>query len=194
MPATADAGRKPFGSALSATPNHIESEGVDSAYWSSNLPGGRAFKVPTKSKVGTIKIKGNIAGNQGPNVVHFQILHPIGNGRMKVILTSGNNKLPRGGDPNQVTTYHPINLCARKGDYVALSVIGGGTRFRTFSNVPGAATKAFTGAGGDNNGDTFTGRKLGGVELMMRMIAWTGPGKSGAGICNSYNPSSRLAR
>jgi hypothetical protein len=194
LPATADAVKHtPFGSSLKATPNHIEQEGVDSAYWASNLPGDRKFRVPAKSKIATIKIKGNVAGSQGPNLIHFQILHPIGNGRLRVMLTSGNNYLPRGGDPNRITTYHPKNLCAREGDFVALSVIGGQTRFRTFSNVQGAATKAFTGAGGDNNGDTFKGRKLGGVELMMRMSAWTGKGPNGAGGCNAYNPS-RAAR
>jgi hypothetical protein len=194
LPATADAvGRTPFGSSLKATPNHIEQEGVDSAYWHGGLPGGRKFRVPAKGKVGTIKIKGNVAGPQGPNLVHFQILHPIGDGRMKVMLTSGNNYVPRGGDKNRVTTYHPVNLCARKGDSVALSVIGGQTRFRTFSNVQGATTKAFTGAGGDNNGDTFKARKLAGVELTMRMILWTGKGSDGAGICNSYDPN-RAAR
>jgi hypothetical protein len=190
LPATAEAaGRKTFGSSLSATPNKIEAEGVDSAYWNTKLANNRKFRVPAKGKVGTIKLKGNIAGQGGPNVVHFQILHPIGGGRMKVMLTSGNNQLQRGGDKNHVTTYHPINLCAREGDFVALSVIGGGTKFQVFSKVPGSNINSFTGAGGDNNGDTFKGTKHTGEELLMKTILWTGKGSDGAGICNSYNPS-----
>lgn len=194
IPAVAEAvGRAPFGSSLKATPNRIEAEGVDSVYWHANLPGTRRFRAPAKGKVGTIKVKGNIAGSQGPNVVHFQILHPIGDGKVRVMLTSGNNKLPRGGDPNKVTTFHPVNLCARKGDYVGFSVIGGGTRFRVFSTVQGSATKAFTGAGQDMNGDEFRGTTHQGEELLMRSILWTGKGKDGAGICNSYNPSKAAA-
>ena len=188
LPAAALAKHIPFGSALSATPNKIEKEGVDSAYWNTNLPGTRRFKVPAKGKVGTIKVKGNIVGNNGPNVVHFQILHPIGNGRLKVMLTSGNNHLQRGGDKNHISTYHPINLCARKGDFVAFSVVGGQTKFQVFSNVAGSAIKSFTGAGGDNNGDTFKGTKHPGEELLMRTVLFTG---TDAGICRNYNPSKR---
>lgn len=188
VPAAAQAKHIPFGSSLKATPNKIESEGVDSAYWNTNLPGTRKFRVPAKGKIGTIKLKGNIAGKGGKNVVHFQILHPIGGGRLKVMLTSGNNKLPVGGDKNHVSTYHPINLCARKGDFVAFSNIGGQTKFQVFSKVAASSIKSFTGAGGDNNGDTFTGTKHSGEELLMRTVLFTG---DDAGICRSYNPSKR---
>lgn len=189
LPATAGAvGRTSFGSTLKATPNKVESQGVDTAFWATHLPNNRRYKVPAKGKVGTIKLKGNILGSKGPGFVHFQILHPIGGGKVKVMLTSGNNNVPRGGDKNHVSTYHPVNMCARKGDYVALSTVGGNTRFQLFSNVMGATTNVFTGAGGDMNHDTFKGNKHQGEELLMKMILWTGKGKDGAGICNSYNP------
>jgi hypothetical protein len=186
VPAAAQAKHIPFGSSLKATPNKVEAEGVDSAYWNTKLAGNRKFRVPSKGKIGTIKLKGNILGSGGPNVVHFQILHPIGNGRVKVMLTSGNNKLQRNGDKNHVTTYHPINLCARQGDFVALSVVGGGTKFQVFSKVAGSNIKSFTGAGGDMNGDTFKGTKHTGEELLMRTVLFTG---DDAGICRAYNPS-----
>ena len=179
LPAAAEAKKIPFGSSLKATPNHTEYAGVDTAYWSTNLPGTRRSKVPAKGKIGTIKVKGNVTSN-GPNLVHFQILRPIGNGHVKVILTSGNNYIPRGGSKNHVSTFHPINLCAHQGDYVALSTVGGQTHFQVFSNVMGSTTNVFTGAGRDNNGDTFKGTKRRGVELLMRMVDWTG---SDAGIC-----------
>ena len=184
LPAVAHAGHTGFGSSLTATPNRIEQQNVDTAFWHSNLPGTRKFKVPAKGKVGTIKLKGNIIGNGNPNIIHFQILRPIGNGRVQVKLTSGNNQLPRGGDKNRITTYHPINLCAHKGDFVALSTVGG-PKFQVFSNVMGSTTNVFTGAGGDNNGDTFKGNKHQGEELLMRMVLWTGKGPGGAGICSS---------
>jgi hypothetical protein len=184
VPTTAQAAHIGFGSSLKATPNRIESQPVDSAFWAQNLPGTRKFKVPGKGKVGTIKLKGNIVGNGNPNLIHFQILRPIGGGRVQVKLTSGNNTLPRGGDKNHITTYHPINLCAHKGDFVALSTVGG-PKFQVFSSVMGATTNVFTGAGGDNNGDTFKGKKHEGEELLMRMVLWTGKGPGGAGICNS---------
>jgi hypothetical protein len=182
VPAAASAKHVPFGSSLKATPNKIEQEGVDSAYWNTNLPGTRKFRVPAKGKIGTIKLKGNKVGSTGPNVVHFQILHPIGNGRLKVELTSGNNKLQVNGDKNHVTTYHPINLCAREGDFVAFSVVGGQAKWQVFSKVDGSAIKSFTGAGGDMNGDTFKGSKHSGEELLMRTVLFTG---DDAGICRN---------
>jgi hypothetical protein len=184
IPAAAQAKHIPFGSALSATPNKIEKEGVDSAYWNTNLPGTRKFRVPAKGRIFTVKIKGNVVGSQGPNVIHFQVLHPIGNGRLRVQATSGNNTVPRGGDKNRVTTYHLAGgaLCARKGDFVALSTIGGQTKFQVFSNVAGSNIKSFTGAGGDNNGDTFKGTKHTGEELLMRTVVYTG---NDAGVCGA---------
>lgn len=182
LPATAAAKHVPFGSSLQATPNKIEQEGVDSAYWNTNLPGTRKFRVPDKGKIGTIKLKGNKVGSRGPNVVHFQILHPIGGGRLKVELTSGNNQLQVGGDKNHITTYHPINLCARKGDFVAFSVVGGQAKWQVFSKVPASDIKSFTGAGGDMNGDTFSGTKHAGEELLMRTVLFTG---SDAGLCRT---------
>jgi hypothetical protein len=192
LPASALAKHIPFGSSLSATPNHIESEGVDSAYWNTNLPGTRKFRVPAKGKIGTIKLKGNKVGSNGPNVVHFQILHPIGGGRLRVELTSGNNKLQVGGDKNHVTTYHPINLCAREGDFVAFSVVGGNAKWQVFSKgIAGSAFKSFTGAGGDMNGDTFSGTKHSGEELLMRTVDFTG---DDAGICRTKHWAAAASR
>lgn len=185
FPAAAQAKHIPFGSSLKATPNKIHSPSVDSAYWNTKLAGNRKFRVPSKGKIGTIKLKGNKVGSKGLNVVHFQILHPIGNGRMKVMLTSGNNQLQVDGDKNHVTTYHPINLCARQGDFVAFSVVGG-AKWQVFSKVPGSNINSFTGAGGDMNGDTFKGTKHTGEELLMRTVLFTG---DDAGVCRNYNPS-----
>ena len=189
LPAAAQAAHIPFGSSLKATPNKIEKEGVDSAYWNTKLANNLKFRVPAKGKVATIKLKGNKVGSAGPNIVHFQILHPIGGGRLKVMLTSGSNKLQVNGDKNHITTYHHINMCARKGDFVAFSVVGGQAKWQVFSKVAASNINKFTGAGGDMNNDTFKGTKHAGEELLMRTVLWTGKGSNGAGFCNSYNPS-----
>ena len=120
---------------------------------------------------------------------HFQVLHPISNGKVKVSLTSGPFHVPVGGDPNRVTTYHPVNLCVKKGDFVAFSDIGGfqhnsypnGTPFQVFSSVVGSVTDHHIQSGGINNGSSFKGKAKQNEELLMRMILVTG---KDAGICN----------
>ena len=187
----AEAKHIPFGSNLKAEANHAIARPVDTAFWGTKLPGGRRVKVPAKGKVFKIKVKGHAVkkGNKKPvTLFHFQILHPIGDGKVRVSLTSGNFFLPYGGDPQQVNTYYPVNLCAKKGDYVAFSDVGGyqqpdygkGTPFRIFSNVPAATTNVFTGSGQNNNGDSFKGKPHEGLELLMRMSLGTG---DDSGIC-----------
>jgi hypothetical protein len=130
-------------------------------------------------------------GGSPVTLFHFQILHPIGSGKMRVSLTSGKFYVPVGGDPNRVTTYHPINLCAKAGDAVAFNDVGGykppkypnGTPFRIFSNVTGASTNFFTGGGQTNNNDVFTGTAHPGEELLMRMVLLTG---DDAGYCQNH--------
>ena len=95
---------------------------------------------------------------------------PIGGGRTRVDLTTGNLDVPFGGNANRITTYDAkdiVNLCVHKGDYIALSTSGG---FNP-DDYPGGAEFAMFGAvrrfhrsgssrsaGGDNNGSVFKGR------------------------------------
>ena len=78
-----------------------------------------------------MKLKGRInpSGANPPNVVmHLQTLRPAGGGKVQVILTTGNLKLPFGGDRNHIWSYDDndiVNLCVKKGDYVGLSTSGG---------------------------------------------------------------------
>jgi hypothetical protein len=82
-----------------------------------------------------------------------------------------------------------INLCVKKGDFVAFSDVGGykrgsypnGTPFRVFSSVVGSSTNYHIQSGGINNGDSFKAKTKQGEELLMRMILVTG---KDAGICN----------
>jgi hypothetical protein len=192
LPGVADAKRKHFGSDLKAPANLREAHPVDSAFWAKKLPNGHGVKVPAKGKIVAVKLKGTAIrkGSVAPvTLFHFQVLRPIGNGKVRVILTSGNFNVPVGGDPNRITTYHPVNLCAKKGDYIDFNDVGGfqsgsyphGTPFQIFSSVMGATTNRYTKAGGSNNGDSFTGKPRQGEELLMRMTLGTG---SDAGICH----------
>jgi hypothetical protein len=180
-----------YGSDLKAPANLRETHPVDSAFWAKAFPDHRGVAAPAKGKVTTVKVKGTAIKQHGktPNTLfHFQVLHPITGGKVKVKLTSGPFHVPVGGDPNRVTTYHPINLCVKKGDFVAFSDVGGfkkgsypnGTPFQVFSSVVGSVTNHHIQSGGINNGSSFKGKAKSGEELLMRMILVTG---KGAGIC-----------
>jgi hypothetical protein len=190
LPAVAQAKRVKFGSNLSAPANRIEAHGADSVFWNTGLASKDKQRVPARGRVMTIRVKGTAIKHGGSNpltLVHFQILHPS-HGHVTVALTSGNFHVPVGGNPNRVTTYHPVNLCASKRDYVAFNDLGGfnppsypnGTPFQVFSSVAGSTTNFYSNAGGTNNGATFKGAPHKGEELLMQ--ATVGTGKD-AGIC-----------
>ena len=140
-----------FGSDLKAPANLAEAHPVDSAFWQTAFPDGRRVTAPAKGKVATVKIKGTAIKHDGKAPVtlfHFQVLHHIAGGKVKVSLTSGGFHVPVGGDPNRITTFHPVNLCVKKGDSVSFSDVGGynhkhypnGTPFQVFSSVVGSTT------------------------------------------------------
>ena len=193
LPSAAQAGQTAFGSDLSAPANMIETHPVDSAFWATQLPGGGIVRSPGHGKIATIKLKGNVVkhGSTPVTLFHFQILHPVSGGKVHVSLTSGPFHVPVGGNANQITTYHPVNLCAKKGDYVDFNDVGGykpsnypnGTPFRVFSSVPDATTDFFSKAGATNNGATFKGKAHVGEELLMRMVLVTG---QKAGYCQNH--------
>jgi hypothetical protein len=195
FPAGAVAKRDVWGSDLKAPANRIEAHPAASAFWHTKLPGGARVRVPEKGRVSKLRLKGQAIkhGSTEPvTLFHFQILHPTGDGRLRVSLTSGNFHVPVGGDPNRITIYRPINLCAKKGDFVAFSDVGGykpgtypnGTPFRIFSNVPEARTGFFTQGGGINNGNTFTPKPPHvGEELLMRITLLSG---DDAGYCKNH--------
>jgi hypothetical protein len=185
LAAAADASKVRYGSDLKAPANKRETHGADSAFWAKAFPDGRQVTASAKGQITTIKVKGTAIrlGNKPPvTLFHFQVLHPIKNGKVRVSLTSGNFHVPVGGNPNQITTYHPVNLCVKKGDYVAFNDIGGykkgsypkGTPFQVFSSVPNSITNFFSKSGGTNNGDSFKGTAHAGEELLMRMVLATG--------------------
>jgi len=166
-----------------------ETHGVDAAFWGLALPGGRGTIVPSSGQITTIRLKGTAVPSSAPGApppltdVHFQVLHPRADGAVTVSLTSQPFKIPSGGDPNRITSYRPVNLCAAAGDYVAFNDSGGfeptyypqGVPYRVFSQVPGASTGFFSKGNGTNNGATFSGARHEGQELLMQMDLATGP-------------------
>lgn len=190
-PATAaHAGSATFGSDLTAGATSFESAPVDSAYWNTTLASAARVTSPVKGEVSVVKLKGRInrpsANADKPNVVmHVQVLRPVRGEKRKVMVTSGNLKLPFGGRRDRVTTYRlqrmPARICVKKGDYIALSTSGGfgaeypdGAQFQMFGDVTGSAFRGMTGQGKDMDGDVFTGRERANRELLMQTTVATG--------------------
>jgi hypothetical protein len=188
--APAHAGTVTIGSDLRAEATRVESAPVDSAYWNTRLASGRRVRSPARGELSVVRLKGRIKrpspSAEPPDVVlHVQVLRPVGDGRVEVMVTSGDLRLPFGGDRDRITTYRlqrmPARMCVRRGDYVALSTSGGfgadypdGAPFEMFGAVPGSAYAAFTGAGRDMDGDVLRGRPRNDRELLMQTKIATG--------------------
>jgi hypothetical protein len=102
-----------------------------------------------------------------------------------VWISSGAFFTPLGGDPQQISTYHPINMCVHKGDYLDFNDIGGnewwwgnydGMPFLTFARASRAATHFYTKNNGTNIGSRWApAERKDGEELLMQMQFATGP-------------------
>ena len=204
FPAAGVAAVETFGSDLSAPANSIEPDGgihpahggawygADTAFWNTKLANGNRVTAPADGQIVEIRVKGTaLAGPHpwNPNVppralVHFQVIHPQPDGSMLVDLTSGGVDWPIGGDPQQITTYRPVNLCAHAGDYVDLNTWGGhewrwdrygGIPMQVFSQVRGSSLNWYEADNGTNNGQFLRGRARDGRELLMQTVIATGP-------------------
>jgi hypothetical protein len=195
LPAASHAGYQTFGSDLSSPANMTETHGADSAFWSTSLANGSNPAVPALGQVTEVRLKGTVTPNMTPgapaplNEVHIQVLRPQPDGSVRVELSSQPFYVPVGGDPNQVSTWQPINLCAQAGDYIAFNDEGGfdpnyypsGVPFQVFGRVPGSTTQFYTADNGTKNGAVFKGTPHHGQELLMQMTLATG--KDATPIC-----------
>jgi hypothetical protein len=187
---SASAGIMTLGSDLKGDANVIEDHGADSAFWNVALQSGRPSAAPVGGQVVSVRVKGTVVpdptGRRKPiPMIHFQTLHPMGDGTVKVELSSGAFYVPIGGDPNQVTTYRPVNMCLHKGDYLDFNDIGGnewhwgpysGMPFKTFSAVRGSAVNFYTKNAGTNINSRWAPMATHqGEELLMQMTFNTGP-------------------
>jgi hypothetical protein len=186
----ASAGVITLGSDLKGDANVIEHHGADSAFWNVALESGMPTSAPVGGQVTEVRIKGTVvrepSGRIKPRpMIHFQTLHPMGDGTVRVDLSSAAFYVPHGGDPNQISTYRPINMCLRKGDYLDFNDIGGnewhwgpydGMPFKTFSAVRGSAVSFYTKNAGTNIHSRWAPmRTTQGEELLMQMKFATGP-------------------
>jgi hypothetical protein len=149
---------------------------------------GGSASVPATGQVLSIKVKGIVVASTQPGApppltqIHFQDLRPQPDGSVEVIATSQPFNLPSSGSPEQVSTFHPENMCVHEGDYLALSTEGGfepkyypeGPLFQVFASSPGSTLDSFTEYNGVNNGAKFTGKALVGEELLMQAELATG--------------------
>jgi len=200
FPAAGSAEVVTFGSDLTAPADSIEPEGgihpnyggqwfgADTAFWNTKLANGTSPAVPVEGQIVELRVKG--IALSGPNwapdprvLVHFQVLRPQPDGTVKVDLTSGGIDWPIGGDPQQTTSYRPVNLCARKGDYVDFNTWGGHEwRWATFGGIPLQVFSLvreshmlwYEKDNGTNNGDVLRGRSRDGVELLLQADIATG--------------------
>jgi hypothetical protein len=188
LPASASADVINFGSDLSAPADVSEAHGADSAFWGLAVK-GHDNSVPAAGQITEIRLKGSAlpslqAGAPAPlNEVHIQVVHPQPNGSVTVSLSTDPFYVPIGGNPNQISKYHPAGyLCAQKGDYVVFNDEGGfnppffpnGVPFQVFSNVPGSTTAQYSRDNGTNIGTNFAGSPKQGQELLMQMTLTTG--------------------
>jgi len=188
VPAAASAEVIDFGSDLSAPANVAEAHGADTAFWGTAVK-GHDNRVPASGQITEIRLKGTAlpslqAGAPAPlNEVHIQVIHPQPNGSVTVSLSTDPFYVPIGGNPNQVSKYHPAGyLCAEKGDYLTFNDEGGfnppffpeGVPFQVFSHVPGSTTAQYTRDNGTNIGANFGGSPKAGQELLMQMTLTTG--------------------
>ncbi|HLM51872.1 MAG TPA: hypothetical protein VK279_15105 [Solirubrobacteraceae bacterium] len=150
-----------WGSSLKRAPDTTLSAPVDTAYWATRLPRGQAA-APRAGQVVRVKLRGSTA--EGDTRVLFQILRPVGGGRVQVIATSRAFDLPR---DEGIHAFAPEEFRVRKGDRIGLAAIGGG--HRVFARARGAASASFTGAGKDGNGDVLSPGGLRGTELLLRV-------------------------
>ncbi|HEX8075613.1 MAG TPA: thrombospondin type 3 repeat-containing protein, partial [Thermoleophilaceae bacterium] len=113
------------------------------------------------------------------------MLHPVGGQVVKVELSSAGFLLPVGGDPQQVSTYKPVNLCVHRGDYVDFNDIGGhewrwgsfdGMPVQVFSRTPESSTAFYSADNGTNVGSQWAPQQINASEeLLMRSTLATGP-------------------
>jgi hypothetical protein len=185
VPAGGQAALVTFGSSLSAPATKAEAHGADSAFWDVSLAGGGASSAPASGQITAIRLKGIAlsSGSKPPRTsVHFQDLRPHGQGSVRVVSTTSTFHVPASGDPNQTSTFHPVNFCVHRGDYVDFNDQGGfvpssypqGVPYQMFAAVSGSVTDFYTRSGGTLNGAVFAGAPHQGEELLMQMSLATG--------------------
>ncbi len=177
---------------------HTPHYGADTAIWNTAVAGHRG-SMPRSGQAVRIRLQGcavRPAGAPEPlTEVHFQTLHPQG-GSLKVALTSAGFHIPvcgeGGAGPATVSSYTPVNLCVKAGDYVGFNDEGGfaepwyraGVPYETLGASKGSEIASFIKSDGTGNGAVFNPAERASLEgfatrsgeaLRMQVILGTGP-------------------
>jgi hypothetical protein len=201
-PAAARAEVSDFGSDLSSPANIAANHGADTSYWNIGLANGGFYDAPADGQVTIVRLKGAVLPNQRlrntsqedlARIIHFQVLRDTGDGRLKVVsLSTGHLQIPVSDSPeNIVTQYEPVNLCVRKGDFVAFNTIGAheyrrstldpayqGAEYQVFGRVPNSRVQWYEKDNGLNEGTKILPSPndvMADQELLMRTTLATGP-------------------
>jgi hypothetical protein len=147
------------------------------------------YTMPYDGQITDVQTKGGfLTDPSGPpanpldTMVHFQDLASAGNGMWQVNATSGFFQLPASNNQsalaNQISDFHPENLCVHQGDVVDINTEGGfelsqppyhnGVPLLLFDNNPMSSTAFFHGHGQTGNGAIVAPTTLP-VTLLMRV-------------------------
>jgi hypothetical protein len=176
---------------------HTPHYGADTALWNVKLAHGDP-RAPATGQALAVSLEGCAApapGGPAPlTQIHFQDVSQLAHGGGKVNLTSQAFTIPVCGQHagnSTVTTYRPINLCVRRGDYVAFNDEGGfvpnvyraGVPYRVLRRARGSAADSFLRNNGTGNGSILSPAQIfpnegfaanRGEELMLRVQLGTG--------------------
>jgi hypothetical protein len=146
---------------------HTFHSGADTALWNVALKTGSP-SAPANGQAVKIRLEGCAEeAPRGPaplTQIHFQDITPLPGGGAKVNITSGAFDIPicghGGATGGTISTYEPVNLCMKTGDYIDFNDEGGyvenvyrnGVPYRVLGAVAGSKADSFIRGGGTNNG------------------------------------------
>ena len=173
--------------------------GADSALWNVSLNSGAAA-APAAGQAVKIELEGcaqPAAGGPAPSTqIHFQTLSPLAGGGVEVKLSSQAFDIPvcgqSGASGSTITSYEPVNLCLRLGDYVGFNDNGGyvanvyrsGVPYQVLGATLGSTLDSFLRHNGTGNGAIMSPGDVSAMdgfasnpnqELMLATTLGTGP-------------------
>ncbi len=213
-PASAQADRTTIGSDLKADATIAASDPNDIAFWPGSGGADLGIEVPVRGEAIAFRLKGGTVQTKSEraraeafdpdyDLMHFQVLHPQGDGTFQATSTSEDYVAPVIGvnaskDTVKEWLADTSRLCVEPGDRISLSEVGGyvpyifgnGLRYQTFGQVGSATTNEFR-AGGMIAEDrtALEPTPVRGRELLLQVVI--GSGQDARWTCQT--PAQRAA-